>query len=189
MFSFCYTSNIMKELFIPVILGTARNGRASETAARFVLDLVKASGHRTKLVDPRRFIDKPITNGSSKKIQDAYRDLVAEADGFILVVPEYNHGYPGELKLMMDQAYKEYTRKPIGVMGVSQGALGGARVVDLIRPTLTAYNLVVSNKTHYFVNASPGMKLSKKGDGTRAQGVIDDVAWFAQVLKNAREDA
>lgn len=177
----------MNKLFIPVILGTARKGRASEAAARFVLDLVKASGHKTKLVDPRKYLDKPATKGSSKKVQDSYRNLVAEADGFILVTPEYNHGYPGELKLMMDQAYKEYTRKPIGVMGVSEGALGGARVVDLIRPTLTAYNLVVSNKTHYFMHATPNMKLTKKKDGGRVQGVIDDVAWFAQVLKEARD--
>lgn len=177
----------MPKLFLPVILGTARKGRLSEIAARFVVDQVKAAGHKTQLVDPRKYLDKPATNGSSRKVQDAYRALVSKADGFILVVPEYNHGYPGELKMMMDQAYKEYTRKPIGVMGVSAGQLGGARVVDLIRPTLTAYNLVVSNKTHYFMNAKEGMKIKKKQEGPRVDGVIEDVAWFAQVLKDAQD--
>lgn len=176
----------MPKLFLPVILGTARKGRASEAAAKFVVEQVKVAGHKTRLVDPRRFLDKPVTNGSSKKIQEAYKKLVTNADGFILVVPEYNHGYPGELKLMMDQAYDEYKRKPIGVMGVSAGAIGGARVVDLIRPTLTAYNLVVSNKTHYFTNAKEGMKIKQKEQGPRVAGVIDDVAWFAKVLKEAR---
>lgn len=58
---------------------------------------------------------------------------MTRADGLVIVSPEYNHGYPGEMKLMLDQLYKEYNRKPVGICGVSSGALGGARMVEQLR--------------------------------------------------------
>jgi len=88
---------------------------------------------------------------------------------------------------MMDQAYEEYRRKPVAVVGVSNGPFGGARVADLLRPTLTAYNLVVSNKTAYFPNVTRAMKLTADKDGERLSGMITDVAWFSQVLKDAQK--
>ena len=47
-------STDQKPLFIPIILGTVRRGRASESVAKFVLaELGKRQGVETELVDIR----------------------------------------------------------------------------------------------------------------------------------------
>src|SRR6266436_6401738 len=87
-----------RPLFIPVILGTARKGRASENVARFVFGEVhKREGVETELIDILG-LDFPNTDAGEALKHTRFSETVARADGLVLVVPEYNHGYPGLLK-------------------------------------------------------------------------------------------
>src|SRR5258705_3488039 len=61
---------------------------------------------------------------------------VARADGLILVVPEYNHSFPGLLKHVLDTNLKEYIHKAVGVCGVSAGPFGGARMIQSFLPVV-----------------------------------------------------
>ena len=108
-----------RPLFIPVILGTVRKGRASENVAKFVLgEVQKREGVETQLIDIRD-LNLPIDD-AGEQIKDAKFSAVCErADGLVLVVPEYNHGYPGMLKHVLDSNLKEYIHKAVGVCGVS----------------------------------------------------------------------
>src|ERR1700751_2796510 len=132
----------MASLFIPVILGTARKGRRSENAARFVFEETKKqAGVETEFVDicniPMRLDD------AGEQMKDpAFSDLVTRADGLILVVPEYNHGYPGLLKHALDMNLKEYLHKAVGICGVSAGPFGGARVIETLLPVMRELGLV-----------------------------------------------
>ena len=128
----------MSKLFIPVVLGTAREGRSSEAAAKFVHAEVVAAGHDTELVDVRghmfgETIPNWLPNEEKKTKTKAWRDIATRAHAFIIVTPEYNHGYPGELKLLLDSAMEEYKGKPLAIIGVSAGGLGGARMVEQLR--------------------------------------------------------
>src|SRR4030095_4689431 len=131
-----------KPLFIPVILGTTRKGRRSENAARFVFEETKKrAGVETEFIDicksPMRLDDA----GEQMKDQ-AFSDLVKRADGLILVVPEYNHGYPGLLKHALDMNLEEYIHKAVGICGVSAGPFGGARVIEGVLPVMREARLV-----------------------------------------------
>ena len=64
------------------------------------------------------------------------------ADALVLVVPEYNHGYPGLLKHVLDTNLHEYIHKAVGVAGVSAGIFGGARAIQNIIPVLRELGLV-----------------------------------------------
>ena len=97
-----------KSLFIPVILGTARNDRQTEKPAAFVFEQAKKHGFQTELVDVRQFGLSQTDNSDTTEAEHKYRAFAAKSDGFIIVAPEYNHGYPGELKLALDQAYKDF---------------------------------------------------------------------------------
>ena len=130
-----------KPLFIPVILGTPRQGRYSEHVAKFVTaELAKFPGVETKLVDVRD-LPLPVTDAGEDIKDKAFSELCMRADGFVIVAPEYNHGYPGLLKHALDTNLKEYIHKAVGICGVSAGGFGGTRVslepaVDLVAEAL-----------------------------------------------------
>ena len=131
-----------RTLFIPVILGTTRQGRYSEPVAKFVTaELAKFQSVETKLVDIRD-LPMPVT-GAGEDIKDkAFSELCMRADAFILVAPEYNHGIPGLLKHVLDTNLKEYIHKAVGICGVSAGGFGGTRVIQNMLPILRELGLV-----------------------------------------------
>ena len=97
-----------RPLFIPVILGTARQERRSEYPARLIFEETKKrAGVETELIDIRSL--KMRLDDAGEDIKDpAFSATVERADGLVLVVPEYNHGYPGLLKHALDMNLKEY---------------------------------------------------------------------------------
>src|SRR6185312_15480035 len=61
----------------------------------------------------------------------ALKDAVAQADGLIIVTPEYNNSMPGVLKNAIDwlsrpnaDAKRVFGAKPVAVMGASPGGFG-----------------------------------------------------------------
>jgi len=107
-----------RPLFIPVILGTARQGRESEHVARFVLEQTKKrAGVEAELIDVRNLPMRLDDAGEQMK-DPAFSATVERCDGLILVTPEYNHGYPGLLKHALDMNLKEYIHKAVGICGV-----------------------------------------------------------------------
>src|SRR5207249_5068691 len=132
----------MSSLFIPVILGTARKGRRSENAARFIFEQTKRrAGVEAEFVDIAR-IPMRLDDAGEQMKDPAFSNLVTRADGLILVVPEYNHGYPGLLKHALDMNLKEYIHKAVGICGVSAGSFGGARVIEALLPVVRELGLV-----------------------------------------------
>src|SRR3954462_5602891 len=115
-----------RPLYIPLILGTPRKGRASENVARFVSgELSKREGVETELIDVREL--RLATDDEGEDIKDAeFSSKMRRADALVIVVPEYNHGYPGLLKHALDSNLKEYIHKAVGLCGVSAGGFGGA---------------------------------------------------------------
>ena len=81
----------MSNIFIPVILGTTRQGRMSEFAAKFVYEQVKKwDGAETELIDIREL--KFPMGDAGESIKDAgFSAIYERADGFIILVPEHNH--------------------------------------------------------------------------------------------------
>ena len=66
------------------------------------------------------------TEDAGESIKDTRFSATCErADALVLVVPEYNHGYPGLLKHALDTNLKEYIHKAAGICGVSAGGFGG----------------------------------------------------------------
>ncbi|MBI2053188.1 MAG: NAD(P)H-dependent oxidoreductase, partial [Candidatus Sungbacteria bacterium] len=119
----------MAGLFIPVILGTGREGRRTEPAARFVHGLVAPRPDvETVLLDVRDFRMPATDDREETPMVQKYRAIIGRADALVIVTPEYNHGYPGELKMMLDMAYGEYKHKPVAVCATG-GGMGGVRMM------------------------------------------------------------
>jgi len=181
-----------KPLFIPVILGTPRKGRYSEHVSRFVLGQVaKRPGVETQLVDVREL---PFTTSDAgEDIKDpAFSKLCMRADALVLVVPEYNHGYPGMLKHALDTNLKEYIHKAVGIVGVSAGPWGGTRVIQNMLPVMRELGLVT---IFWDGNFSDVQKLfDEKGNilnnayERRLEKFLKELIWMAKVLRQGREN-
>ena len=178
-------------LFVPVILGTARQGRQSEHVAHFVLEEVKKRADlETELIDIRTLPLKLDDAGEGMKDPD-FSATIDRADGLILVVPEYNHGYPGLLKHALDMNLKEYIHKAVGICGVSAGPYGGARVIENLLPVLRELGLVT---TFTDVNFGSVRKIFDE-DGRlldqnyvrRLDEFLKELIWMARLLRHGRE--
>ncbi len=146
---------------IPIILGTGREGRRSESVALFMAQEAGRAGHESEILDARDY-SPAFTDGSGEGGRaKALAEKLADADALIIVTPEYNHGYPGELKLMLDLLYKEYRGKPLGICGVSSGPLGGARAVEQLRLVAVELRMPLAREALYF--ASVGELFGESG--------------------------
>jgi NAD(P)H-dependent FMN reductase len=180
-----------RPIFIPVILGTVRKGRASERVAKFVLEEVrKRDGVETELVDIGEL--RLPTNDAGEAIKDSrFSATIARADALVIVTPEYNHGYPGMLKHVLDTNLKEYIHKAVGVCGVSAGGFGGTRVVENLLPVLRELGLVTIfwdgnfSGAHKLFNAE-GVLLDQSYV-KRIDQFLKELIWMAKVLRYGRE--
>lgn len=185
------TPNQNRPLFIPVILGTGREGRRSEPVANFVFDQVRQRTEvESELIDIRTL---PIhINGPTDELKDpVFAGKMTRADGLVLVVPEYNHGYPGLLKHVLDMNLEEYIHKAVGVCGVSAGVFGGARMIENLLPVLRELGL-----TTIFTDVNFGMaqklfdekgRLLDENYVRRVGKFLDELIWMARVLRYGRE--
>ena len=137
---------------IPVILGTAREGRFSEKVARYIETRVKEAGHDTYIADVRDFRLPASDRTKSTKEAKRFLEIVGSSDALIIVSPEYNHSFPGELKMMIDMVYRDFQDKPIGIVGVSSGSLGGARMAEQLRTVITGMGAIPIRYVLYFRN-------------------------------------
>jgi NAD(P)H-dependent FMN reductase len=177
--------NANRPLFIPVMLGTSRQGRMSDHVARFVLgELSKRDEIETSLIDIRT-LPFSITD-AGEAIKDAqFSATIMRADALVLIVPEYNHGYPGLLKHVLDTNLKEYIHKAVGICGVSAGGLGGTRVIENLLPVMRELGLVTIfwdgnfSSVQNLFDASG--KLLDQAYVKRIDKFIKELVWMAKV--------
>lgn len=126
---------------IQIIIGSTRPNRFSEKPARWLFELAKTrTDFEAELVDlrdyPLPFFDEPMPPRALKGVHSndtakLWARKVGEGDGYIIVTPEYNHGYPAVLKNALDTTYFEWNGKPVGF--VSYGGAMGSRSVEQLR--------------------------------------------------------
>jgi len=181
-----------KRLFIPVILGTARQGRASENVAKFVFgEVQKRAGIETELIDIRT-LNFPNDDAGEQIKDPQFSATMERADGLVIVTPEYNHGYPGLLKHVLDSNLKEYVHKAVGVCGVSAGGFGGVRVIENLLPVLRELGLVAIFWDGHFSGAPKlfdehGKILDEAKHVKSMDKFLGELIWMSKVLRYGRE--
>lgn len=180
----------MENLYIPILLGTLREGRQSEKAAKFMLDQAKKRGLETEIIDVAN-LGLPLLDGKVHPEVQEWSETMKRADGLIVVSPEYNHGYPSALKNALDYLYAEYAKKPIGICGVSMGPFGGARMVEQLRLVSIELHMVPIREAVYFPNIQTLFDAKGKIKDAdiyekSCDAFFGDLVWYAKLLKPAR---
>lgn len=183
-----------EEVFLPLLLGTPRKGRQSNNVANWVLGKMEEHDDiETQLFDVRDF-NLPADH-YGMEIKDEFpewRDAIVAADGLVIVTPEYNHGYPGALKSVLDLLLREYIHKAVGIVPVSAGGWGGTRVVEALLPVVRELGLAVTFTDLNFPRVGKqfdeGGELLDEAFHKRADAFLDELVWMARTLKWGREN-
>ena len=182
---------------ILIILGSTRQGRKGEAVAHWFMHLAGGREDATfELVDlrdwPLPFLDAPVppASGHYDPAARPWAEKIATADGFVFVLPEYNHGYPAVLKNAIDHIYHEWGKKPAAIVSYGSHA-AGYRSAEQLR--LVLIELAVAP-----IRAQVGIPrvwaaFDEQGNihdtaHNRAAGaVLDELIWWSTALKTARE--
>ena len=179
---------------ILVILGSTREGRVGENVARWLMrQLDERPEADFELVDLRDYPLAVYEGPASPDQRDAavrrWADKVAAADGYVIVTPEYNHGYPGALKSALDHAYQEWNRKPVAFVSYG-GHAAGYRAVEQLR--LVSIELQMVPIREQVGIQAPWAAFDAQGELTRTGAkeavgrTIDDLLWWTRALQHAR---
>ena len=137
------TSESLKK--IKIILGSTREQSMSKKfglAFKKIAD--KKTSISTEIIDltdyALPFLYEQIAPMQRTEIKDIkiqkWSDTISDADAFIVIVPEYNSGYPGVLKNALDLLYKEWNNKPVILVGHSGGPSGGKNALNQLEQVL-----------------------------------------------------
>jgi NAD(P)H-dependent FMN reductase len=111
-----------------------------------------------------------------------FAKLITDADGVIIVTPEYNGGYPASLKNVIDLLYNEWHRKPVAISTVSDGVFGGTQVITSLQFTLwkirawtvpAMFPVPAVDKTF----DEKGIAADKESTDKKADAFVDELMW------------
>jgi len=180
-------------LTIAVLAGTTRAKRESIKAARYVAEFGSRQPNVDVIfVDPLDF-NFPGDGNDPEGKDPRYTEIVAKADAFFIITPEYNHSFPGSLKRMLDSELALYNHKPVAFAGASNGNWGGVRAVESLLTAVRETGLVAMSWDVYFPRVQDIFDESgtirpeySTRYETNLQKLYDELFWFARLLKSAR---
>lgn len=122
----------------------------------------------------------------------AFADKIKQADGVIIVTPEYNGGYPASLKNVIDLLYAEWQRKPIAISTVSDGSFGGTQVITSLQFSL--WKIRAWTVPAMFPVPSAGKTFEEDGTPTekektdkRASGFLKELLWCIEARRRMEQ--
>ena len=180
-----------------VLFGSVRSDRQGIKAARFTVRQLAARGHEVTLIDPLEcrlpLLDrmyKEYPKGAAPENLAKLAALYKDADVFVIVSGEYNHGVPPALKNLLDHFLEEYFFRPSAIVCYSGGSFGGVRASIQLRAILCELGMPSIPS----VFAVPKVQDAFNDDGTPRDGAWErrfarfagELEWYGNALKEAR---
>src|SRR5262245_37057755 len=122
-------------MHIAIISASVRLGRNSHRIALFFKRYIEENTQATAEILDLNEYQFPLFNERLRFTPNPpanvleFAEKVKNADGVIIVTPEYNGGYPAAFKNVVDLLYAEWRRKPMAISTVSDGIFGGTQVI------------------------------------------------------------
>ncbi|WP_318200751.1 NAD(P)H-dependent oxidoreductase [Streptomyces sp. SCL15-4] len=183
-------------LKIGVIIGSVRTGRFADKVAQWFLTEIgrreDMDVHVIDLSEPALVEELKLTLDAAEP-REGTRTLaqrIGGLDGYVVITPEYNHGYPASLKLALDYVYGGWRAKPVGFVSYG-GMAGGQRAVEQLRQVFAELHAVTLRDTVSFHMAGEkfderGRLQDADGAGKAASVLLDQLAWWGLTLREGR---
>jgi NAD(P)H-dependent FMN reductase len=166
---------------VGLVYGSTRPGRFCDTVARWAAGQIAArAGFAIEMIDPAQ-ADSPGTT---------LQQRLAACDAFIVVTPEYNHGYPAPLKALIDSYGQEWHAKPVAFISYG-GISGGLRAVEQLRLVFAELHAVTIRDSVSFAGAweqfdSNGALRNPDRFERSMDAMLRRLQWWAVSLAHAR---
>ena len=179
-------------MHLAIVIGSTREGRFGSTVARWFVSQAEARHEFDldviDLADPEL---PAVLRRTPDPIVASYRERLERADAFVIITPEYNHGYPAPLKQAIDLANPEWQAKPVAFVSYG-GMSGGLRAVEQLRQVFGELHAVTIRDCVSFHNAWPlfdadGWLQEETGAELAAKTMLDRLAWWTRALHAGRE--
>lgn len=193
----------MNKPHIHVILSSIREGRAGQNVANWAMsalkerqdanfELVDLKDYPLPMFDTASFPSMVNEGNYGNEAVNKFAQKINQADGFIFITPEYNHGYSSALKNAIDHIYKEWNNKSAGF--VSYGSIaGGSRATEQLRQVVGELQIADVRTSVHIPNIWAAFddqgNLINPEVGAPLDMMTDQVVAWAQALKTVRQPA
>jgi NAD(P)H-dependent FMN reductase len=177
-----------QKIKVALIYGSTRKGRfCDKVAAWAAAEIARSDGFTVEAIDPALLLPGAVAASGS---EPDLRERMANADAFIVVTPEYNHGYPAPLKSLIDSVGAEWHAKPVAFVSYG-GVSGGLRAVEQLRQVFAELHAVTIRDAVSFASAweqfdSAGKLLAPERSQRSMAALLERLHWWAVALKTAR---
>lgn len=179
-----------EKLKLLLIYGSNRENRFCDTVARWTISKInQLDEYEVMTADPAKMNLSLQGQNSEEELQD-FRRKVKEADAFVIVVPELNHGYPAILKYLIDADYGNWRAKPVSFVSYG-GMSGGVRAVEQLRQVFCELHTMTTRDSVHLAN--PWEQFQPDGNLANPQipekmfaDTFKQLSWWANALRNAR---
>jgi NAD(P)H-dependent FMN reductase len=134
---------------LKIITSTTREGRKGILVANWITELAKANGKfEVELLDLAE-INLPLMNEPNHPRLKQYQHehtkrwsaTIESADAYIIVLAEYNFGFPAPIKNALDYLLHEWKHKPVAFVSYG-GVSGGLRSTQMLKQVISALNMM-----------------------------------------------
>jgi NAD(P)H-dependent FMN reductase len=173
---------------IAVISSSVREGRFGPWVGAWVHKTLIEEGVDTELITLSD-LDIPRAMTAHPHVESFGRSVGA-ADAVLIVTPEYNHSFPGTLKIAIDSLRQEWQAKPVGFVSYG-GMAGGLRAVEALRLVFAELHAVTVRETVSLHNPwgpaqDPGVDYPEPQTADALHKMLRQLLWWASALSHAR---
>lgn len=164
---------------VGLIYGSTRTGRFCDRVAQWAGQRAAKAGFEVEAIDPAEHSEA-----------DELQRRIGACDGFVVVTPEYNHGYPAPLKALIDSVGAEWQAKPVAFVSYG-GISGGLRAVEQLRLVFAELHAVTVRDSVSFAGAweqfdvSGALLQPERAERSMAT-MLKRLRWWAVALSTAR---
>lgn len=176
---------------VALIYGSTREGRFCDKVARWAGDQITGrSEFSLDVIDPGALALPTRHEREDGAEVTALQQRIGQADAFVVVTPEYNHGYPAALKFLIDSVGDEWQAKPVAFVSYG-GISGGLRAVEQLRLVFAELHAVTIRDSVSFASVweqfdSAGELLKPDRARKSMATLLARLNWWAIALRDAR---